>query len=148
MPCSSHWPFSSISPKKWLTAFPRKVRQFSEVNILKRESCRAFEAWPISFSEGPLWWEVSLSSEKDPVFNLTIYNLFTTVQVELLYIPFWNVIDIYMYIRPSKYLKALRNEFPKFYPHINIIVQKSTENLPQQKFFHCHKRFDNNLHWR
>lgn len=45
-----------------------------------------------------------------------------------------------MYIRPSKYLKALRNEFPKFYPHINIIVQKSTENLPQQKFFHCHKK--------
>ena len=50
-----------------------------------------------------------------------------------------------MYIRPSKYLKALRNKFPKFYPQIHIIVQKSTENLPQQKFFHCHKRFDNNF---
>lgn len=53
-----------------------------------------------------------------------------------------------MYIRPSKYLKALRNEFPKFYPQIHIIVEKSTEKLLKQKFSHRHKRSDNNLHRR
>lgn len=73
-----------------------------------------------------------------PVLDVTIYNLFTTISGWITIHTFLKF-HRYIYIRPSKYLKALRNEFPKFYPQIHIIVQKVQKNLPQQKFFLSHK---------
>lgn len=64
-----------------------------------------------------------ISQAKDPVLDLTIYNLFTTISGWITIHTFLKC-HRYIYIRPSKYLKALRNEFPKFYPQIHIIVQK------------------------